>query len=381
MRVVMVQLERMFPPIHGGARACRAVAERLATLGHDVTVLGTIGDHDPVQSLTLLRREAVSVREKTSGAVEARVGRLHVRAVPALRLLPFLEVWLDRLAPDLVLTTDDGEQLAGALLALVARAAPGRWAYLPKTVHRLPCGPASIFPDPLAAGVLASALAIVVPSRFVAQYVEAHAGVRPEAVYFPLYAPPTPPVGERDLVLMINPSAWKGAELFVALAREERTRRFGWVPGWGTTGELERVLASLPNVVRVEPTQDHAALFGRARALLVPSLCLESFGQVAVQAMQRGVPVLASDLGGLRESALGAASLLPVRPIRFEPTADGVAQSVPSQEIGPWRDALGRLEHPTAYADAGHRAHAAATTFVESLSWAPFERALRLGRS
>jgi len=83
----------------------------------------------------------------------------------------------------------------------------------------------------------------------------------------------------------------------------------------------------------------------QTRILLAPSLWYEGFGLSAMEAMLRGVPVLASDSGGLQEAKAGTQFVLPVRPIeRYEPVFDerGMPKAVVAeQDLAPgggrWR--------------------------------------------
>jgi glycosyltransferase involved in cell wall biosynthesis len=116
----------------------------------------------------------------------------------------------------------------------------------------------------------------------------------------------------------------------------------------------------------------------RTRALLMPSLWVEGFGMAVVDAMLRGIPVLASNHGGLVEAKLGTDYLLPVHPIeRFEDYLDEnmlPVPLVPKQEIGPWQDALSRLLSDRALHERqSAAAHDAALRFVSSLGVEPFE--------
>ena len=78
--------------------------------------------------------------------------------------------------------------------------------------------------------------------------------------------------------------------------------------------------------------------------LLMPSLWLEGFGLIAMEAMLRGLPVIASDSGGLVEAKAGTGFVIPVRPLeRFEPVFDETHMPKPvdvPQNIEPWVDAL-----------------------------------------
>ena len=92
----------------------------------------------------------------------------------------------------------------------------------------------------------------------------------------------------------------------------------------------------------------------------------------------RGIPVLASNYGGLVEAKLGTDYLLPVHPIeRFEDYLDEnmlPVPLVPKQEIGPWQNALSRLLSDRALHERqSAAAHDAALRFVSSLGVEPFE--------
>ncbi len=111
------------------------------------------------------------------------------------------------------------------------------------------------------------------------------------------------------------------------------------------------------------------------KILLVPSLWGEAFGQVVVDAMLRGIPVIASDLGGLTEAKLGVPYLLPVNPIREyvnKPLA-APAPVIPEQNIEPWISAIQRLTTDrTHYNAISQQSYQASHQFLNSLSSKPF---------
>jgi medium-chain acyl-[acyl-carrier-protein] hydrolase len=97
--------------------------------------------------------------------------------------------------------------------------------------------------------------------------------------------------------------------------------------------------------------------------------------------MLRGVPVIASAVGGIPEAKLGVDYLLPVRPIkryqaqldeRMVPLAD-----LPPQDIGPWQGALQRLlsDRPH-YDELSRMSRQAALAEAASTSVKPFQNLL-----
>jgi glycosyltransferase involved in cell wall biosynthesis len=112
-------------------------------------------------------------------------------------------------------------------------------------------------------------------------------------------------------VTMVNPSEVKGIGMFLELAGRLPEADFLAVPTWGTTAADRRALAEQPNVRLAEPVEDIDELLARTRVLVMPSVWQETFGMTAVEAMLRGIPVVASDIGGLPEAMLGVPHLLP----------------------------------------------------------------------
>jgi glycosyltransferase involved in cell wall biosynthesis len=152
----------------------------------------------------------------------------------------------------------------------------------------------------------------VVGSRYMGEHLAAH-GFDEERIHvLPLYteppAPAPPPLRERDLVLFVGQLVrGKGVDVLLhALARGRSGARL-LVVGEGAQGdELRGLAASLGIAPRVTfagliPPEGLGALYRRARCLVLPSRSPETFGLVGIEAMSHGLPVIASDAGGVRE--------------------------------------------------------------------------------
>lgn len=121
------------------------------------------------------------------------------------------------------------------------------------------------------------------------------------------------PEHTRERVLFINPSAEKGAAIVAKLALLLEKRRpdirFEVVESRGDWQTHVRAATQaegkprdrLDNVILTPNTADMRPVYGRARVLLVPSLWKESGARVIVEALMNGIPVIATDSGGIPE--------------------------------------------------------------------------------
>ena len=150
------------------------------------------------------------------------------------------------------------------------------------------------------------------------------------------------------------------------------------MPTWGSTDTNIKELRRITNVRLLEPADDIEGIFKRTRVLLMPSLWPEGFPFTCVEAMLRGIPVVASNIEGLVESKLNTDLVLPVRPIeRFGEELDSnliPISVVPNQDIDPWLATIQKLlSNRVLYQTVSAAARSAALNFVAGLSVDRFE--------
>ena len=174
-----------------------------------------------------------------------------------------------------------------------------------------------------------------------------------------LFADPASAVAARrepQFVTFINPLPEKGASLFLKLvqraALEAPDMRFLVVESRGRVADaLAKMglrIEALPNL-KVLPKQDGlAAVYGVTKVMLMPSFWFEAAGRVLIEANANGIPVLASDGGGIPET-LGGAGLLLSIPARCRSDYWAIPTD---EEAEPWWRELQRLWHDQAHYDA-----------------------------
>ncbi len=362
MRILLTANASYAPPRGGATRSNLIWLDHLARHGHECRIVcgpaGEGAEFAPHPSLAIF----------PIADPAARVERLREQ----------IHDW----RPDWVLVSS--EDLSHALLREAHHSAPGRVVYLAHTPQFFPFGAESWNPDPAAARLVAQSAGIVAVGHHMAGYIERALGRSATVIHPPIYgAGPWPDYSDfsHGRIVMLNPCAVKGIDVFLETAARMPRWEFAAVPGWGTTSEDRAALKRLPNVGSLANAPRIDDILSQTRILIMPSLWYEGFGLIVMEAMLRGIPVVASDSGGLKEAKTGTNYMIPVQTIeRYQPAFDEHAMPkpvLPENDIEPWLAALSELlTDRDAYERESRASRAAARTFVESLDAAAFEQYL-----
>ena len=357
--------------LSGAAKVCRELIQGLAQRGHTCAVVSTEDSND------------MAVKGFQPGGVpgvaELEVDGLKVFASKSLR-----EQWrpmsecLRRFEPDWTLICEQGV----LLLAIAQEYDPSRIVLVVQsTITHLPTESSGDIEDHVRS-LLRNTRGIVTVSNYMRDYIKRWSGLDSTILYLPSYGPgPFTHFNNFDngYVLMVNPCAYKGISIFLALARSLPHVKFAAIPFWGTTPEDRAALMQLPNVTLLKPEPNLDDIFKQAKVLLVPSVWGEAFPQVVGDAMLRGIPVLASNAGGLPETKLGVDYVLPVNMIeRYVLDDKGqVIPVVPEQDVTMWVKALNDVITDRAlYERLSLASREAALSFAGGLGPHHFERYL-----
>lgn len=165
-------------------------------------------------------------------------------------------------------------------------------------------------------------------------------------------------VPARYFVTFVNPEPRKGVHVFARIAevlsRRRPDIRLLLVEGAAKRQFLPALrvdLSNLTNVTIWPNTPDPRAIYAVSKMILMPSL-MENAGFIAMEAMTNGIPVLASNRGGLPETIGDAASVIDI-PARYTPETRDVPTA---EEAAPWVETIIRLWDDAAYYEQCSRA-------------------------
>ena len=330
MRVLLATRHAYFPQRYGGSEtSTHATALALRSRGISVAVLAGLTPNGWTGIITRIKRKLLPERPSPH---LVGIGYRVFRARDAVREL---ELAARHFKPDIVVVQ------AGHPLLLAARA---NELGIPVVVHLRDVQFDRLGGDPRSLEVQAwFANSNFTAARFAAAY-----GIDSEVI--PNFVDPdsyrVPGPGHK--VTFINPVPDKGLDVAFRLAERNPEIPFLFVEGWPLRAAVREELVDRArasgNIEWRPATRNMKTVYADTRVLIVPSQWEEAWGRVASEAQISGIPILASNRGGLPE-AVGPGGLL-----------------LPHDDLEAWEASLRRLWHNPVcwqeYVDAA-RTHAA----------------------
>jgi amino acid adenylation domain-containing protein/non-ribosomal peptide synthase protein (TIGR01720 family) len=390
MRILLAANSLYYPAYGGASKVNELLLSALAKRGHRcgavVPGAGIQAESNNPYELERTVSHRFPILASTAQGYEFLANGVSVCAVrDHAALSEKLKATVDTFHPDCIIVTSED---AGSFLLERALNVGRPVVYLAHTTQMLPSGPASFFPSASKRELLGRCAGVIAVSRYVQQYLHRYADIESAVLPIPAYGDgPFPNLAAQSgYITMVNPCKVKGIDIFLELAAKLPDLAFAAVPTWGTTAADLASLRTYKNVCILPPVANVDDLFCATSILTVPSLWDEAFGRIVVEAMLRGVPVIASNAGGLPEAKLGVDYVVPVQPIQqyLRDVDERMCPRpiVPKQDISEWIATVGHLKEDAAlYSSVSAGSYEAARAFVAGLDIEPVEEYLRKSSS
>lgn len=386
MRILLTMHMPYFPSFGGANKNNRLVAECLAEKGHNVLAVVPVLGTEPGQ----LTQELFLKEQKLQGIQLAKQedtykfywNKVKVHAIDnPNKLSSYLKEQIQDFSPDcLLVALEEPEQL---LLETAIRACEAPVVGIAQTPSLLPFGPNSFFPSPAKTELIKRTAAVIASSNFISKYICEWGGIEAKMIHMPVYGSPPFPHFKNynsEFITIINPCHIKGIDIFLQIARKMPGFQFAAIPTWGTSEADKKALLDISNMSILEPCSNIDLFLSRSRIILMPSIWMENFPLTIIESMVRGIPVIASNVGGIPEAKIKTDFLIPVKPIKdftFFKKSNGGREFnpiIPKQDIEPWINSIKfLLEDDDTYYSYSENMHQSALKFVQSLDITIFE--------
>lgn len=107
---------------------------------------------------------------------------------------------------------------------------------------------------------------------------------------------------EQRYITFINLNFHKGGDIALKIAKALPKQKFLFIEGNNPNKFLKSKIEKLNNIKSIKWVEDMRKIYKLTRLLLVPSLCREGFNRLPIETGINGIPVIASNRGGLPES-------------------------------------------------------------------------------
>jgi len=377
MRFLLLQSSVYFPSFGGGNKSNRLLLEALAKRGHQCYSISksidaqTVIDKRSEQEVLIVR--GIETQQYLPGVNYYKyngVSNFSFNTIKNKYLKDFIKLEYNKIKPDIILVSDDK---TGELLDVSLSLSAAKTVLILHTNLHLPFGSEASSNAEERKGNYHICPNILSSTHYTQRYLFNESAIKCQFLPFPVFGEQifqNQAQFQQGSIGMINPCAIKGISIFLGLAQMFPRVTFLAVPTWGATKHEMRKLNEMHNITVVEPQDDIGEILKQLSVLIVPSLIPETFGYVTVEAMLRGIPVLASDLGGLVDAKLGTDYLLPVNPAINQ---NGQHQ-IPTQNIQPWADALSQLtDNQKEYKRCSEASFIAANQYRSNINVLDFE--------